>query len=264
MRQSMLGLCLVAACAGLQAKTYLVTFTGYSVSPSGEACGGQNVYGEGVSFPGSGMLEILQKLKDRKPVSELEMKAFTFFNTGFGLACTAPFDGEADHAAAEEFLRGRVTPEDFVIVAGHSYGGHRALLFAEQFQRKFQRGVNAVVLADPIDWTACSIRGILSGGNLSNCRQQGMTLDLPTNILNPSWTWNFRQTRGLRVLFFTVPVLSGYQVTAGSLPVRSSVVSVTHTEVDDLAAVQSLLERLALTNSNSTVNSAEETPSASQ
>lgn len=260
----LLGLILLSCLVPLEAKTFLVTFTGFSVSPSGEACGGQNVFGEDVSMPGTGMVEIVRKLRTRKPPAELETKAFTFFNVGYGLACTAPFDGEADHEAAEQFLKGRVASGDFVIVAGHSYGGHRAALFAEQFQRKFGRPVNALVLADPIDWTACSIRGVLSGGSVSDCRQHDMTLDMPTSILNPLWTWNYRQVRGVRILWFTLPILAGYNVTAGGLPVRTTVVNTTHTDIDDITALQSLLERLALTNSISVEKSAEETDSSSQ
>lgn len=247
-----------------QARTFLVTFTGYSISPSGETCGGQNVYGEGVSYPGTGMLEILKKLRGKLPESQLEMRAFTYFNAGQGLACTAPFDGEADHKAAEEFLRGKVAPGDFVIVAGHSYGGHRAALFAEQFQRKFGRPVSALVLADAIDWTACSIRGVLSGGTLSDCRQNGMTLDLAAAVATPSSAWNYRQQRGLRVWLFTLPVLFGYNLSAGGQPVQTFVLNTTHTEVDDSTAVQSLLEGLALKGSITVSNEASEAEAISQ
>jgi pimeloyl-ACP methyl ester carboxylesterase len=247
------------ACGAAQvasAKTYLLTFTGYSISPSGEACGGQDVYPENVSFSGSGMLEIIQRLRPLAPVSELEMRAFTFFNTGAGLACTAPFDGEADHRAAEAFLTGRVTPSDRVIVAGHSYGAHRALLFADQFQRKFGRSVTALLLADAIDWTECSIRGVLSGTG-GTCRQQGLTLDLSPTIVGARTVWNYRQERGLRVLFFTLPILTGYQVTVGGAPVRAFVLNTTHTDVDDSVAVQSTLSALVLGGSISMENSAD-------
>jgi hypothetical protein len=120
------------------------------------------------------------------------------------------------------------------------------------------------VLADAIDWTACSIRGVLSGGSVADCRQDDMTIGLPASVLNPAAGYNYRQTRGVRILWFTLPILSGYNVTAASLPLRTTVVNVTHTDVDDFPALQSLLERLALTNTISAENSADETESASQ
>lgn len=203
------------------------------------------------------MTEIIQRLRPQKPLSELEMRAFTYFNAGFGLACTAPFDGEADHRSAEEFLRGKVLATDFVIVAGHSYGAHRALLFAEQFRRNFGRSVNALVLADAIDWTVCSVRSILSGGRLSDCRQNDLTVELSPVVLGHSFIWNYRQERGVRIFFFTLPLVMGYNVAVNGLAANTYVLNTTHTDVDNNAGLQSLIERLALTGSSSVSNAAE-------
>lgn len=239
---------LLLLCLGLSlpspGKTLLITFTGYGVSPSGEGCGGRGEYPAGASFPGHGMTEITATLENSVPAGELVARTFTYFNEGMGLACSTPLDGEADHTAAAAFVERHLQAGDRVILAGHSYGGHRALLFAAQFQRSYGRPADAVVLADPIDWTRCSIREILGGGRISDCRQNTLTVFAPPEALRPESVWVFRQERGYRLRWIVWPILLGYNVQAGDAPAQTTVLRALHSDVDNTPEVLSLLEEL--------------------
>lgn len=91
--------------------------------------------------------------------TNLFSQAFTHYTGIDGGPIIPPFS-DNDHVEAEAWLfnpaGSNFNPlQDRLVIAGHSYGGNRARLFANQIQKN--RGVMAkqLVLVDPIDWRDC-------------------------------------------------------------------------------------------------------------
>jgi pimeloyl-ACP methyl ester carboxylesterase len=67
-----------------------------------------------------------------------------------------PDDSDDDVAQAWIDNAAKPSPDDVLVVIGHSYGGNRAKLFTEQLA-KDGHSVAALITIDPIDWDLCSI-----------------------------------------------------------------------------------------------------------
>jgi hypothetical protein len=127
------------------------------------------------------------------------------------------------------------------VVVGHSYGGNRARLFADQLQRQLNRTVDLLVTIDPIDWMSCNIGTVAFGsGDPIGCNQ---TL-LPTRVSTAREVWGFYQTLGYHVGGSTYYILNGY-IPLNAVGFRN--VPVSHTDIDDDGSVQSALTNMFLT-----------------
>jgi len=71
--------------------------------------------------------------------------------------CIAPSTDD-DHLIAQDWIIKTVapTPDDRIVVVGHSYGGNRARLFAQQLANRGY-AVDGLVTIDPIDWDSCHL-----------------------------------------------------------------------------------------------------------
>lgn len=211
--------------SGIYRRVLVVSFTGFGNAPVNFDAGICNTTGNFArcdtypvvewASPDRGATDILATLRGMNfPIGSLQTNAFTFFSSGpatrqlNGGPKTAPTD-ETIHVEAGDWLRGLKTAglvgiEDRVIIMGHSYGGNRARLFAEQAAIILGRPVDLLAAIDPVDWTAC--RPSTAGFVDSHCYQRDRTV-LPTSSARAQLS--FYEIRG--------PGIAGY-VLQGTSP----------------------------------------------
>jgi hypothetical protein len=132
-------------------------------------------------------------------------------------------DLDLTHLEAEQWLSAqspRLNTQDKLIIVGHSYGGHRAKLFADQVLTAFPGVVpDTLVLADAINWRLC--------GHYFDCRQANNPQVPPTAVSN---VLVYRQTNDAAPQGY---LLRGYEKQAVLLPPPT-----THGSADDSHIVQ--------------------------
>jgi hypothetical protein len=169
-------------------RALVVLFTGFRSAPPDR---NKNQYPPGWNDSSDpiGMATLANNMATYAPLEgSAHAAVFTYYSLGNGgaacdtfllhVACTPPRDNNDDpepEAWLKSFDPGE---EDRIIVIGHSYGGNRARLFAEQL-RKLSYTVDLLGLVDPIDWSLCSIY------NLGEyCKQATFNLELqPDNVV---------------------------------------------------------------------------------
>jgi uncharacterized membrane protein len=179
------------AASGLYRRLIFVLFTGWSIKAS--------------EIPASGIGKLLSTVTASEILSPgATGNVFTFYERGNGGEVAAPRD-DSPHHTAEEWVRSISPPVntatctsrsltacgDIIAVGGHSYGGNRAMLFAQQLGAG-GLNVKAVYTIDPIDWRTCRITRVLwaaiadsvvtKGALLraaKECRQENVVHHLP-------------------------------------------------------------------------------------
>jgi len=197
---------------GKYRRLILVSFTGCFNSPYAldgtSACAplSLNCGGLGITYPdnllscsGRGMTNIILEARGLPApfpglvtsvlAPGLASRAFTFYDDQ-GSPCVPP-SGEPGHATAEAWVRSlNPTPDDVIVVVGHSYGGNRARVFADQLRANQVRpnarfATDALFTVDPVDWTTCNVASIywnpLHLGDPS-CFQAGFPHELPQSV----------------------------------------------------------------------------------
>ena len=174
--------------SGIYRRLIVVLFTGFSNRP---ISGPGGVF-DGVSYPDTcsvgdcpGMAALAQELRaDATLKPGILARTFTFYDidqynafksgetptpgcvldtTGIprlvtfsNPECIPPL-GDGDHTVGQSWISTvSPTPDDRIVVIGHSYGGNRARLFAKQLLNHGY-AVDGLVTVDPIDWDTCSL-----------------------------------------------------------------------------------------------------------
>jgi len=167
-------------------------------------------------------------------------QAFTFYGTWDGTAahqngnaCNPPsVKNSVDHYEAETWVTAqrRNTDQawdaisDKVILIGHSYGGYRATVFAQQLAKNRSIRAESLITVDGISWETCNISTLLK----ALCDQQHHPPKLPP--LTSEFRYSFYQTVGvINTPLGGLVALYGFSIPGGS----SQEVTLTHTEIDD-------------------------------
>jgi hypothetical protein len=172
-------------------RTFLITFTGFGNSPPSVAGDAVPVtYPQGFLQTSLGMVNLVTSARLVLPT--VISKAFTFYASSnirpLGLTpISPPTEPFESHAEAYQWLIEEMSfspSVDHLFLAGHSYGGNRARLFAEELYRKNGVIPDQLVLVDPVDWTRCGYPTVLDKrSDYSGCDQSSdaylMTLDVP-------------------------------------------------------------------------------------
>jgi pimeloyl-ACP methyl ester carboxylesterase len=228
---------------GKYRRLILVSFTGFGNAPSfgsGSGCGvpvPAVCEGFGVAYPDNllscssrGMTNITLEARGQAAPSPslstsvlapgLASRAFTFYDSFNELSpCSTP-SGPPDHATAEAWLRSlNPTSDDLIAVTGHSYGGNRARLFADQLRINQVRqnasvATDALIMVDPVDWTTCDGLTVLKSFTYlvsdPSCFQTGSPREIPQGV------GAFRDFTQSKALTSGIPI-SGYPVTMGGI-----------------------------------------------
>lgn len=150
----------------------LLSFTDLYVAPDPGT-----EYPEG--YTGVGMTDILKRIKGTPELQNVIGKSFTFFSYGNGSPLVAPLDDTSAHVEAYEWLtKQNLRAEDRVFVLGHSYGGNRARLFAQNLYDRQAASVDGLVTVDAVDWMRC--RSLEPVG--VDCNQSGDLKEVPTGV----------------------------------------------------------------------------------
>ncbi len=216
--------------------TFLVAFTGFDNAPQASSCTTPPLNrGSGVEYPlthlvdGQGMTTLLQNIAGFSELSFIRAHAFTFYSGQNGNACTPP-SNRKDHTEAAAWLQNQSFGSgDRLIIVGHSYGGFRAWLFAEQVAQMPTHGsVEALILVDPIDWEICSdLVGYMQPQG--PCQQEKIKLGVPTGVPSDR-VFVYRQNKeSSRLRGFTI---------VGTDPWRDVVLWIEHSDIDDWSSVQ--------------------------
>jgi hypothetical protein len=90
---------------------------------------------------------------------------------GLNPECVPP-QNDTVHQEALDWIVAEVKPsiDDRLFIIGHSYGGNRARLFADELVKRGY-SVDALLTADPINWKKCSILDIVRGFFQAECKQ---------------------------------------------------------------------------------------------
>ena len=221
-------------------RTLLVTFTGGNDAPDGSNCiapppfrhaGTQVVYGTStldLLFPSRGMTNLLVNAKNVAP--DTAAQAFTFYSNG-GTSCDQFLTNTAHHAEAEFWVTNNVTSaNDRIIIAGHSYGGNRARIFAEQIDEVLyhlysRHMIEGLVLVDPIDYATCH-----NADPLECLQGSDPPRDIRADVVKPEQAFVFRQ-------MVDIPY-QGYTITVGGQPVSWTYLHLGHRWIDDAEPVQ--------------------------
>jgi hypothetical protein len=217
---------------GTYRRMIVVLFTGYSDHPT-------PFPDDGVTYPDvcppgncPGMAQLATKLRNNSYLRDgILARAFTFYDVadwldalnaqcvltnelpvGFCAWQHAP-SNDATHQVAAAWLA-QVNPgrDDRIVVIGHSYGGNRARLFAEQLP-SVGRSADLLATVDPIDWNLCSIAQL--GGT---CYQFD---DSSTKVKQPSIidVQSFAQAQSALLMgyhFFDYPYIFKYYPSCGA------------------------------------------------
>lgn len=258
-----------------QPRTFLITFTGFGNRPEGSLSFGGDPGANLQMTSGRAMVTLLKNVKNIMPgkvisqgfayFDEQEHKNFaTDMNWGHYLP---PSDPHRTHPAALNWLKG-YNPKlgDRLVIAGHSYGGNRARLFAEEVARQtdLPKGLTSdLFLIDPVDYESCSVSKLAGSAALlgllhpnpiqawplttaiewERCRMHDRTYDVSTNAVKPGRLFLFRETKGYRP-FYPLNTVTGYRVTHGSqqLPSANEVIlPFGHELIEDLDVVQAAI-----------------------
>jgi hypothetical protein len=236
--------------AGYYRRLFLVGFTGFNSAPSPSNCplnhGSGVQYGQAqMSQPGMGIgTAVLSALNNVQLKQATQGTVFTFYDTGNGDACTAPID-ESSHTTAGNWLQQQEpSPDDWIVVVGHSYGGSRAQLFANQVQTQLLRPVDLLVTIDPIRWTLCNIEAVVFGSGDAQPCNQTLLLTQPSSARQ---VWSYYQTLGWHV--------SGnlYYAIDGFIPLNAVAfknIPASHTDIVNTGSVQSAITNMLLSAAN--------------
>jgi hypothetical protein len=229
-----------AALSVVSSRTLLVTFTGGNTAPDGSIClpliDNQVVYTNAeLLYSGRGMTNLLVNAQNVAPSAVAQ--AFTFYSGG-GNSCLPPPAGP--HVEAQNWVLGTVKNGDRLIIAGHSFGGNRARLFAEQIDAVLYplyglHMIEGLVLVDPIDWSTCPFP------SLSCLQRFDPPRDVPAGVVKPERAFVFRQ--GVDNLLTLVPY-EGYSITVGGQPVQSTDINMGHKLIDSAEPVQRFILNL--------------------
>ena len=158
----------------------VVLFTGFSNAPPGNG----DQYPDHWHKDGIGMTTLADRILNYAPIADAaHASTFTFYYPGNGggscgiPACTPPRDNSDDPDPQAWLQAMNPGQEDRIVIIGHSYGGNRARLFAEQL-RNLSYTVDALGLVDPIDWTFCSIANLGS-----HCDQSDLIEVQPDSVV---------------------------------------------------------------------------------
>ena len=180
--------------SGIYSRTLVALFTGFSDRPT------INPGDDGVTYPDqcavqgcpAGMAALASELRvDPTLTPGIYAKTFTFYDerdyvlnpvlgplsfncfaqvfltTPVDPACRPPLAG--NHQIAQAWIGALApTPDDRIVIIGHSYGGNRARLFAQQLLDTGYE-VDGLVTADPIDWSVCGLFNALGVFIDSDC-----------------------------------------------------------------------------------------------
>jgi hypothetical protein len=162
-------------------RTFLISFTGYLNAPPGCKTLGvaHRTPSSCVTYPkvtdlgdraglpleidGLGMVNLIANVDRLAFSSPTYAQAFTFYTAEYGgarQAVLAPDDTSSAHAEALNWLlneMGFVRDHDRLVLAGHSYGGHRARLFAEYLYDNLEIRPTKLILVDPVNWDHCRL-----------------------------------------------------------------------------------------------------------
>lgn len=178
--------------AGIYRRTIAVLFTGFKTHPStngviyddDDCPSGNDLLG----YPNcAGMISLAARLrKDAQLKEGIHARTFTYYSLiDYGHSSepwNSPPVDSSTHAVADNWVRNELqaTADDQIIIIGHSYGGNRARLFANQLP---SIGVSASLLVtiDPVNWdSVVTSSGILPGctgifpdGLFGACTQEG-------------------------------------------------------------------------------------------
>ena len=254
---------------GVYRRLLLVSFTGFGNSPYGlggiSGCIPLNVItaplvcgGFGVSYPdnllscsGRGMTNVILEARGQPApppaysfptlAPGLASRAFTFYDNQ-GSSCFGP-SGVPDHATAEAWVRSfNPTANDIIVVVGHSYGGNRARLFAEQLHANKVRdnarfATDALIMVDPVDWTTCDGLNMLNAYNFlvsdPSCFQTGSPREIPLGV---GAFRDFTQSQALNSGNPLLIHISGYPITVGGViqyQFLTNFTDVGHGDIDD-------------------------------
>jgi len=147
-------------------RTFLVSFTGFGDAPSLTNMPPTILYPPGKEENSLGMVNLLANV--RRLLPSVISQAFTFYTAGDGDQFHAPLDASLEHPEAYTWLtktEGFVPGVDQIVIAGHSYGGHRARLFADEVYSRLGVSPDQLILVDPIDWTKCRLSQVAMGRN---------------------------------------------------------------------------------------------------
>jgi hypothetical protein len=183
-------------------RKFLVTFTGWSNMPpvcnyrTGFPAGECWQYPKGYQHDGNGMTTLLNNLEFLN--AGVISGAFAFYSGANGNPLLAPSD-ESPHVEALNWLNSfGFNFQDRIVIAGHSYGGNRARLFARQVHDAYGNVIDALVLADPIDWLSCQTLDAVVPV-VGPCNQEGNPVgtarfDIPATVVQPNRTFLFLQS----------------------------------------------------------------------
>lgn len=218
------------------ARTFVVTFTGRGgIPPTCNSTGECWRYPVGHLANSYGMTTVVRDIMRLPTAGPILTQAFTFYSGTNGSAFEEPRN-EADHGEAEAWLRSNDfngSGLDRLVIAGHSYGGNRARLFAAQVYRNFN-GVRteSLILVDPIDWTSCDEGSFLFLG----CVQTDVRHSAPVGV---DRAIVFRQRRDALVKIW------GYTLFDRSGVSTRPFLNHNHEEIDDAETVHQEIVSLA-------------------
>lgn len=154
-----IGFGLVGVAQPKDPKSILLTFTGFLNAPGdcGQASEESSIYPPECGPGDKGMINAIENLKANLDGTgrAVEAQAFTFYTTGDGGDKWIEPKVTIDHSEAWNWLAQKYEAGDKVHIAGHSYGGNRARLFARALVEKHGIIPASIVTIDPIDWDAC-------------------------------------------------------------------------------------------------------------
>ncbi len=161
------------AFTGTYKRVVVFLFTGFNNSPSPRP-------DDGVTYPDvcpadycPGMAQLAMDLRNNPQLREgVVARTFTYYDVSdwvarLDLAPLLPAS-DAPHVIANAWLSDLIAgdfklgPDDRTVIVGHSYGGNRARLFAEQLP-SLGRVADLLVTVDPIDWNSCSLQNPTGG-----------------------------------------------------------------------------------------------------
>ena len=168
------------ALQGLYRRLILVSFTGFNDAPTPSDCIESVLLnaGSGIEYlpnvwnavSARGMTTLLYNIQQNDPslAQGAHMAAFTYYSTdGFGNqlgnACIPTSSTDADHYEATRWVLSVFpTADDIMVIMGHSYGGNRTRLFAQELQQKYNLQPALLITVDPIDWDVASIETVIN------------------------------------------------------------------------------------------------------
>jgi pimeloyl-ACP methyl ester carboxylesterase len=227
----------------VSSRTFLVTFTGFNNEPSTCTRTELNLPAAGdgcFRYPENeitaGMATLAAHARVNASLRSVVPMAFTYFtrrNDNRGKRIAPP--DSRDHEEAERWLMETQNfdkSRDRLIVAGHSWGGNRARLFANQMWANRQVRTEKLILVDPIDWEDCSLRRVEGSSQIDEidvefnlrCYQHRYG-SYRFSITPASDTFVYRQIIDL--------ILTGYTVPGAN----DQVMTLKHAEIDDAELV---------------------------